>query len=118
MKFAICTKRIYETPSEEDGYRVLVDKLWPRGIRKIDAKLDEWNKAITPSTELRKWFHHDAAKFEEFKKLYKAELQQQKKELARLKSIATKQNVTLVYAAKNPSINHAIILQEVIEKMK
>ncbi|MEZ5054055.1 MAG: DUF488 domain-containing protein [Chitinophagales bacterium] len=118
MKFAIRIKRIYETPNVEDGYRVLVDKLWPRGIKKSDAQLDEWNKTITPSTELRKWFNHDAAKFEEFKKLYKAELQLQKKELARLKFIATAKNVTLVYAAKNTRINHAIILQEVIEKMK
>ncbi|MBK6610332.1 MAG: DUF488 domain-containing protein [Sphingobacteriales bacterium] len=103
-------KRIYEKPSSDDGYRVLVDRLWPRGLSKENAALDEWNKNIAPSPELRKWFGHKANNFNYFAEQYKAELNTKTEELKRLKSIATTQNLTLLYAAKDEKINHAIIL--------
>ena len=111
-------KRIYEEPNKNDGYRVLIDRVWPRGVSKEFAALDEWNKAVTPSVELRKWFGHDPLRFEEFKMLYQKELKYQHEELKRLKSIADTQNLTLLYAAKDPQINHATILLDVLKKIK
>lgn len=111
---SILIKRIYEDASEDDGYRILVDRLWPRGISKQRAKLDEWEKIIAPSTELRKWFGHKAERFEEFAKLYKEELRLQNEELERLRKIAEKERVTLLYAAKDTQINHAIILRNIL----
>lgn len=105
-------------PEKDDGYRVLIDRVWPRGVSKADAALDEWNKKVTPSPELRKWFGHDPSRFEEFKALYKEELKFQKEELKRLKSIDENQNLTLLYAAKDPQINHATILLDVLKKIK
>ncbi len=110
-------KRIYEQPTPDDGYRILVDRLWPRGVRKEFAALDEWNKTITPSVELRKWFDHQAERFQEFSDLYKAELTSYQDELKRLITIAESNNLTLLYAAKDPKINHAIVLLEVLESM-
>jgi uncharacterized protein YeaO (DUF488 family) len=114
----IYIKRVYDEPSDEDGYRVLVDRLWPRGISKKGANLDEWNKEVAPSTALRKWFDHKEALFDEFTKLYCNELLTKKVELNRLRTIAKKNNITLLYGAKNVKINHAIILKDVLlEKM-
>lgn len=110
----ISIKRIYEDASENDGYRILVDRLWPRGISKQRAKLDEWDKTIAPSTELRKWFGHKEERFEEFANFYKAELHLQNDELKRLREIAEKTQVTLLYGAKNIQINHAIILKSIL----
>ena len=115
MNTTINIKRIYEQPLPEDGYRVLVDRLWPRGITKEKAAIDEWNKAVAPSNELRKWFGHQAVLFEAFKKQYNTELLLQTAELKRLKEIGTKQNLTLLYAARDAHINHAIILLEAIK---
>ena len=109
-------KRIYEDASPDDGYRILVDRLWPRGISKVRAKLDEWNKEIAPSTEIRKWFEHKTERFQEFSDLYKEELSDKKDELNRIKTIAEKQKITLLYAARDPKINQAIILLEVLKK--
>ncbi|WFA09910.1 DUF488 family protein [Tissierella sp. Yu-01] len=112
-------KRIYEGPDLEDGYRVLVDKLWPRGISKERAKLDYWAKGITPSTELRKYFCHDADKFEEFSKGYIFELDNNEASVEFINLIKDKLNegnVTLIYAAKDPHINHAKVLKEWIEQ--
>lgn len=114
MKRAIKIKRIYEDPTNDDGYRMLVDRLWPRGVRKEDAALDEWNKDIAPSPDLRKWFDHDPDKFEEFTARYTAELEEKADELTRITSIAKKQNLTLLYAAKDERINHARVLQDVL----
>ena len=111
-------KRIYETPLVEDGYRMLVDRLWPRGLKKEDAAIDEWNKIIAPSTELRKWFGHKAENFERFTEAYKIELRAKLEELERIKSIAKTQNLTLLYAAKDKKINHARILLSVIKAEK
>ena len=108
--YAIKIKRIYDTPSGDDGYRMLIDRLWPRGMKKEDALLDEWNKAISPSPELRKWFAHKPERFNEFAKKYRAELMANEDEVKRIKDIAEKRNVTLLYAAKDPLINHAVVL--------
>ncbi len=109
-------KRIYDEPTDDDGYRVLVDRLWPRGISKKDAKLDEWNKEIAPSPELRKWFDHKEERFQEFKCLYGEELTAKPKELNRLKTLAKREVVTLLYGAKEPAINHAVVLKELLIK--
>ncbi len=111
-------KRIYENPEKTDGYRVLVDRLWPRGISKEDAAIKEWNKAVAPSTELRKWFAHEPARFTEFKKLYRQELKNQTGELKRLKAIADQQNLTLLYSAKDPLCNQAVVLLDILKKIK
>ncbi|MGO1244613.1 MAG: DUF488 domain-containing protein [Sphingobacterium sp.] len=107
-------KRIYETPDKSDGYRVLVDRLWPRGVSKEAAKLDLWNKDLAPSSILRKWFDHRPERFVEFTKQYRKELDGQQEELSELRKQASNQAVTLVYAAKDPKINHALILAQVL----
>jgi uncharacterized protein YeaO (DUF488 family) len=113
---AITIKRIYDDASESDGYRILVDRLWPRGISKQRANLDEWNKDIAPSTGLRKWFDHKAEHFDEFAKMYHEELMTNKDDLNRIKIIAKKKMVTLLYSAKDPELNQAIVLRNVLIK--
>ncbi len=108
-------KRIYEESSEDDGYRVLVDRLWPRGVSKEEARLDEWLKVIAPSTELRKWFDHDSDKFDEFAERYKGELTQKEHEVDHLLDIARSHRITLLYAAKDEEHNHAKVLKEFLE---
>jgi len=107
-------KRIFNEPSNTDAYRVLVDRIWPRGISKKEANLDEWNKEIAPSTPLRKWFNHKQERFEEFTQLYRKELISKAEELNRLRTIAKKKDIALLYGAKNPEINHAIVLRDVL----
>ncbi len=114
--YPIKIKRIYDAAGAEDGYRMLVDRLWPRGISKVRASLDEWNKAIAPSPELRKWFDHQPERFEAFSKQYRAELNQNQVQIDHILSIAQKQTVTLLYAAKSESINHAIVLLGFLNK--
>lgn len=116
--FNIKIKRIYEPPDEEDGYRVLVDRLWPRGVTKAAAKLDEWNPMIAPSTDLRKWFNHQVDRFEEFKMKYKLELKDAYSELERLHAVAQKQNLCLLYGTKNTEMNQAVVLKDLLEKMR
>lgn len=110
----IYIKRIYDEPSDKDGYRILVDRLWPRGISKKDANLDEWNKEIAPSTELRKWFNHQEVSFEEFEKRYQEELKAKQEELNRLKDLAKTNTITLLYGAKNTKINQAVVLRNLL----
>lgn len=107
----ITLKRAYEAPADSDGYRVLVDRLWPRGVRKELLDLDEWCKDIAPSTELREWFAHDPAKFDEFTVRYQAELAQSAVPAQLLERAKGSGNLTLVYAARDPHINHAVVLQ-------
>lgn len=109
-------KRIYDDPSESDGYRILVDRIWPRGVSKEEAKLDEWNKDLAPSTELRKWFDHDPDKFEDFSKEYKKELEYNKDELKALHDMAKSKTVTLLYGAKDVKYNQAVVLKEVLDE--
>lgn len=108
MKLTI--KRVYETPDKRDGYRILVDRLWPRGLSKEKAKVDLWLKDIAPSTKLRKWFDHDPKKWEEFKKRYKSELNENKESVSILKKVISKRNVTLLYGAKDEAHNEALVL--------
>lgn len=109
-------KRIYEDPSDDDGYRVLVDRLWPRGVSKEDAKLNSWVKEIAPSSELRKWFDHKQERFEEFERRYQEELKGKENELNELRNIADTQTLSLMYSAKNTEINQAVVLKGVLLK--
>lgn len=105
------TKRIYELADPTDGYRVLVDRLWPRGVSKERAALDEWAKTIAPSTELRKWFAHDPARFAEFAKRYTKELQQNSVAPEIIASLYKQAQVTLLYGAHDQRHNEAAVLQ-------
>ncbi len=107
-------KRAYESADAKDGSRVLVDRLWPRGVSKEDAALDQWMKEISPSTGLRKWFDHDPARWEEFCRRYGAELHQNGKLLSELRSLARKGRITLVYSAHDEVHNDAIVLRKVV----
>jgi uncharacterized protein YeaO (DUF488 family) len=107
-------KRVYDKPSNDDGYRILIDRVWPRGISKKEAKLDEWNKVVAPSAGLREWFGHTDDRFDEFEKRYRHELRTEKDELKRLKKIASKQKLTLLYGAKNETHNQAVVLQKIL----
>lgn len=107
-------KRIYEEPESSDGYRMLIDRLWPRGIKKEAAKLDEWNKEIAPSAALRKWFDHKEERFAEFAKRYTKELQLQADELKRIKKLSKTKKITLLYGAKKTNINQAVVLLNVL----
>lgn len=106
-------KRIYETPLDGDGFRILVDRLWPRGVSKDKAKIDLWLKDIAPSDQLRKWFAHDPAKWMEFKRKYFKELDK-KKDLINQVPKKAKNNITLLYAAKDDKHNNAQALKEYI----
>ncbi len=107
-------KRAYEQPDAEDGERILVDRLWPRGLTKEKAKIDLWLKDVAPSTELRKWFAHDPARWAEFQSRYKAELKRNNEPLSLLRQEAAKGNVTLIYAAKDQEHNEAVVLQRLL----
>jgi len=109
-------KRVYERPSEEDGMRILVDRLWPRGLTKAKASVDLWLKDIAPSTELRKWFGHDPGKWTEFKTRYRAELKKNGDRVALLKSKVQEGKVTLIYGAKDEEHNEAVVLQAFLRR--
>lgn len=108
-------KRAYEPAEASDGTRILIDRLWPRGVSKDKAALDDWMKDIAPSTELRQWFGHDPARWEEFQRRYGTELQQHAGELDRLRALARKQVLTLVYSAHDEEHNDAVVLKAVLE---
>jgi uncharacterized protein YeaO (DUF488 family) len=109
-------KRVYDSESPADGKRILVDRLWPRRIRKEEIKIDEWLKDIAPSDELRRWFAHDPAKWEEFKRRYFQELNDKKKLIEELKNQAAGRTITFLFSAKDTEHNNAIALRELIEK--
>ncbi len=112
----ITLKRIYEPYRKDDGYRVLVDRLWPRGVSKEKAHLDLWLKEIAPSNTLRKWFGHDPEKWEEFKKRYKKELEDKKEFINQLKLLKKKhKTVTLLYGAKDKEHNEAAVLADLLK---
>lgn len=110
-------KRVYEAPEKADGQRILVDRLWPRGLSKDKAAVDLWLKEIAPSTELRKWFNHDPEKWAEFKKRYLAELKANPGVVKELKSAIKSGTVTLVYGAREQEHNQAVALGELLEKL-
>jgi uncharacterized protein YeaO (DUF488 family) len=105
-------KRVYELPDKHDGRRILVDRLWPRGLTKEKASIDLWLKDIAPSTELRKWFDHDPGRWEEFKERYLDELKGNSEQIQLLKQELDKGIVTLVYGAKDEEHNQAVVIQE------
>ncbi|MEU6878457.1 DUF488 family protein [Streptomyces sp. NPDC046712] len=109
-------RRIYEPPSPDDGVRVLVDRLWPRGLAKTDARVDEWPKALTPSTELRRWYHGQEGAYEEFCRRYEDELAEPAaaEALDRLRALAAEGTVTLLTAAKDPSVSHTSVLERAL----
>ncbi|KAA0080549.1 DUF488 family protein [Mycolicibacterium sp. P9-64] len=111
-KRRIQVRRIYDAPMPDDGARVLVDRLWPRGVSKANAHLDEWCKQIAPSTELRTWYHHDPDLFDEFTRRYTDELHDPEPAaaLAHLKELASSQTLTLLTATKHPEISEAAVL--------
>lgn len=107
-------KRAYEPASADDGVRILIDRLWPRGVSKKKADLGEWMKDIAPSAELREWFGHDPKRWAEFQRRYKAELSRHAEELDRIRALARRQTVTLVYGARDEQHNDAVVLREVL----
>jgi uncharacterized protein YeaO (DUF488 family) len=109
-------KRVYDQVSPSDGKRILVDRLWPRGIKKEAAAIDEWLKDIAPSTELRKWYSHDPAKWGEFKKRYKIELKDKIGIIDRLRQESKKLTITLLFSTKAMELNNAVALKEFIER--
>lgn len=111
----ILLKRVYEEPSSADGKRILIDRLWPRGLTKEKAKIDLWIKDIAPSTALRKWFGHDPLKWDEFKKRYRKEIKENTAGATQLKQQLEKGKVTLVYAAKDETHNDAVVLKDYFE---
>ena len=113
---AIRLKRAYDEPAQNDGYRILVDRVWPRGISKKESRLDEWLKNIAPSTELRKWFDHDPDKWEQFLERYFRELDEHKQAIDKLITLATNGRLTLVFAAKDRDHNNAIALKKYVMK--
>ena len=107
-------KRAYDVPSRSDGKRVLIDRLWPRGVKKTEAKIDEWMKDIAPSTKLRKWFGHEPARWPEFRRRYEAEVRDHPEQLERLRMLAREGPLTLVFSAHDEDHNDAVVLRELI----
>lgn len=111
----IRTKRVQDEPSDDDGHRILVDRLWPRGITKVRAHLDEWAKEVAPSTGLRQRYHGGELTFAAFAKAYRQELTGQAEALDRIRALARKGRVTLLYGAKDPVHNHAVVLLDALK---
>ena len=111
----VLIKRVYDPPMQDDGYRILVDRLWPRGLSKDKAKIDLWLKDIAPSAALRQWFNHDQAKWHEFKTRYFVELKQHADLINQLKKKAKSTRLTLLYGAKDTTHNNALALKEYLE---
>ena len=117
---AIKIKRVYDPPASDDGFRILVDRLWPRGLTRASAKLDAWPKEAAPSTELRRWYKHDPERWTEFKKRYKSELVRNPvlndlRSLVRAHAGKRGEGVTLLYGAKATKLNHAIVLRDALK---
>jgi uncharacterized protein YeaO (DUF488 family) len=109
-------KRIYEPADDRDGYRVLIDRLWPRGVRKDQAHVDEWARDLAPSDELRRWFGHDPSRFEAFARRYRAELDAQRDAIEALRDRARRNTVTIVFAARDVAHSNAAVLAEVLSE--
>ncbi|MGH3014316.1 MAG: DUF488 domain-containing protein [Gaiellaceae bacterium] len=109
-------KRAYEPAVAADGERILIDRIWPRGITRADARLDEWARELAPSTELRRWFGHDPTRFEEFRRRYIEELAPQQEKLRELRGRVRKETLTLVYAARDTEHNDAVVLAEILRR--
>lgn len=116
MKTAIKIKSVYEPPLKKDGCRILVDRLWPRGVTKEEVAFDAWAKQLAPSTGLRKWYGHDPDLWEEFRKRYKLELQKNEAVVPFIETYKSNKMITLLFAAKDKAHVHALVLQEFLEK--
>ena len=114
QKLDVHAKRIYDPAGDDDGYRILIDHVWPRGVSRERAKLDEWARELAPSDELRRWFNHDPDRFAEFRSRYRDELQAQAERLGELRRRASKGPVTIVYAARDREHNNAVVLTELV----
>ncbi len=111
-------KRAFTEPSTRDGMRILVDRIWPRGISKERARIVEWRKDLAPSTSLRKWFGHDPARWTEFRRRYRTELERSRDKLKKLAQLSHRQTITLVYGAADEQHNQAVVLKELIDKSR
>lgn len=114
MAVDVRAKRIYDQAEPDDGYRVLTDHIWPRGISRERAKLDEWARELAPSGELRKWFDHVPERFDEFRARYRAELADRPERIDELRAMAKKRPLTIVYAARDEERNNAVVLAELV----
>jgi uncharacterized protein YeaO (DUF488 family) len=111
---SVKSKRVYDAAEPADGYRVLIDRMWPRGVSRERARLDEWARELAPSSELRKWFHHDPERFAEFRSRYREELRERRPLLEELRCRARDGPVTLLYAARDREHNDAVVLEELL----
>jgi uncharacterized protein YeaO (DUF488 family) len=109
-------KRVYDPVSGDDGYRVLIDHVWPRGITRRRARLDEWARGLAPSDELRRWFAHDPAKFDEFRARYRDELKAESEQIVELRRRTSAETVTIVYAARDRDHNNAVVVAELLRE--
>jgi len=107
-------KRAYDPPSGSDGIRILIDRVWPRGINKANAAIDQWDKSIAPSTMLRNWFGHDPARWQEFRRRYTNEIHRHREQLDELRTRAQSGRITLVFAAHDRIHNHAVVLRDIL----
>jgi len=107
-------KRAYEPPASDDGIRILIDRLWPRGVKKTNAAIDEWMKEIAPSTKLRKWFSHDPERWQEFWRRYQTEIRHHPDEFERLRTLAQRGRITLVFSAHDEAHNDAVVLKDLL----
>ena len=111
---SVSSKRIYDPAERDDGYRVLIDRLWPRGVSRERAQLDDWARELAPSSELRMWFHHDPERFDEFRSRYREELRERRPQVEDLRRRARDGPVTLLYAARDREHNDAVVLEELL----
>jgi len=111
----VAIKRVYDKPARDDGLRILIDRLWPRGLSKAELKLDAWARPLSPSNELRKWYGHDPKLFSEFRRRYRKELAPQKEELAKLRATIKGRKATLLTATRELELSHAVVLREMLE---
>ena len=112
----IHVKRIYEAPEHQDGYRVLIDRVWPRGVSRKRAQIDEWARELAPSDALRRWFGHDPDRFEEFRSRYRGELKGQRERVAELRRRAKTGPLTIIYSARDREHNNAVVLAEIVRR--
>jgi len=116
MAADVRTKRVYDPAGPDDGYRVLIDRVWPRGVSRQRARLDEWAKELAPSHELRRWFDHDPERFDEFRERYRRELAAHPEALRRLRERAAKARLTILYAARDRDHNNAVVLAQLLQE--
>jgi uncharacterized protein YeaO (DUF488 family) len=115
---SIAIKRAYDRPSPQDGVRILIDRLWPRGLSKAKLKIDAWPRELTPSTDLRKWYGHEPERFSEFRRRYRAELAEHAKGLAALRATVKGRAATLITATREVDLSHAVVMREMLLRKK